>query len=122
MYSNVTIQPFPQDFQMTTGNHSWMDGGCENGQGLGDGYFYTSSEDMYTLPQTYEETVGIHIAFPDCWDGQSFTTETQSQHMQYSAFELGFPCPDPSWIKLPQVVLSVCLSLFPSSVIFNASS
>jgi hypothetical protein len=107
MYSNVTVQPFPQDFQMIVGNASWLSGGCENGHGAGNGYFYNGTADWYTLPRSYMKTLGTHITFPDCWDGQPFTKETQSQHMQYSTFDLGFPCPNPHWIKLPQLVLSV---------------
>lgn len=108
MYSNVTIRPFPQNFQMITGTATALNGVCPGGPG-GKGYFYHDSKDVATLPRTFTKTIGFHITFPDCWDGQPFTKATQSQHMEYSAFDIGFPCPNPSWIKLPQIVLSVGL-------------
>lgn len=109
MYSNVTIQPFPQNFQMITGNATALNGVCPTGPAGGHGYFYTDSADQSALPKNFTQTIGLHITFPDCWDGQPFTKSTQNQHMAYSAFDIGFPCPNPSWIKLPQIMLSVGL-------------
>lgn len=121
-YYNGTMSPFPDNFQMITGNASWLDGGCESGQGAGDGYFYNATADFYTLPRTYSATLGVHIAFPDCWDGVLFTKETQSEHMFYSEWATGFPCPAPPTgntplIKFPQVVLSV--RHFPSLYVLH---
>jgi hypothetical protein len=107
LYSaNGSVEPFPDDFQMITGNASALDGNCANGHGAGNGYFYGDFGDAYTLPTQWTSSLGLHIAFPDCWTGNPFTKATQAQEMAYSNFNAGSICPA-GFQRIPRITLSV---------------
>jgi hypothetical protein len=114
MLSDVPLTAFPTNFTMLTGNPDNIDDTCNpDGAPGGIGYFYYkdvngSSFDVGSLPQEYVATIGSHISFQDCWDGEDFTLTTINDHMTYSNGNAqGQPCPSGFPIKLPQIVVSV---------------
>ena len=64
--------------------------------------FYGDFGNSYTIPQTYTSTLGTHITFPDCWDGQPFTLQTKAEQAN---------CPE-GYSRIPGLMLSVCLYFF----------
>jgi hypothetical protein len=102
--------PLPDDFNMIIGDPSDINGSCSNGHGLGDGYFYSDFGNSYTIPQKYTSTLGTHITFPDCWDGQPFSLQTQAEHTTFSDGSTGANCPE-GYSRIPGLIVSVCSML-----------
>ncbi|KAB5547300.1 hypothetical protein GE09DRAFT_206947 [Coniochaeta sp. 2T2.1] len=111
MNSDIPLKPFPEGFSMITGNASNLNPNCEkDAHGAGGGYFYYDSSNHYGLPRERVKgnSIGLHIQFPQCWDGKPFTKETQSQHMRHAttSWNMGWQCPTGFPIKFPRLMLS----------------
>jgi hypothetical protein len=105
--SEQQLIPLPDDFNMVIGNSTDVNGSCSNGHGLGNGYFYSDFGNSYTIPQKYTSVLGTHITFPDCWDGQPFTLQTQAKHTTFSDGSTSANCPE-GYNRIPGLMLSVC--------------
>lgn len=104
--SEQQLVPLPDNFNMVIGNATDVNGSCSNGQGLGDGYFYSDFGNSYTIPQKYTSHLGTHIQFPDCWDRQPFTLQTQAEHTTFSDGDTSANCPE-GYSRIPGLIISV---------------
>ncbi len=83
------VQPFPQGFRMIAGNSKatapqamtvtyWNCGPDAARLGI------KPTSTIPTCPNIKRQSLGLHVAFPDCWDGVHLDTPNHQSHMAYS--------------------------------------
>ncbi|KOS20343.1 hypothetical protein ESCO_005336 [Escovopsis weberi] len=108
LYGN-NVESFPTNFAMSLGDPRGYDPKCgQNGGKLPfSGYFYSDNGNINVLNQGTTGQMGWTMTYPDCWDGQPFGPEDQSEHMAFHQNTDGWPCPAGFSHKLMQVSVNV---------------
>lgn len=114
--ANVTVEPFPYDFQYLAGSPSrkTFDGFsqsdlsqfyyCETIRPDGSTTGYTSN----ALPTTPCSILVAKVFMPNCWNGNSYDPEDPHAHVVYSNFGDGYNgkyCPDTHQRRLPSILI-----------------
>jgi len=109
--SGTTMEAFPNNFSMLVGSPSAQNRGCNGGTPTNPAcnnaktWIACGQNDAthkVTMPTTSCSSIGLHMYFPSCWDGQSFTPANQDQHLVYATGTGA--CPTGFSHKLPELV------------------
>ena len=96
------VQPFPANFVMIGGNSTATDPQSTNV------VFWNCSlagtNPSVTIPNCGDQSLRLHVIFPECWDGKGLDSPNHKAHMAYA--ENGV-CPTDHPVALPQLVLVV---------------
>jgi hypothetical protein len=96
------VQTFPPGLMMVAGDHT-----ATSAQALGVAAWHCgASPDLTASPPSCPRTatLGVRIAFPDCWDGEHLDTDDHRAHVARSD---DGRCPDSHPTPIPQLVFEV---------------
>jgi hypothetical protein len=110
------LKPFPANFVMIGGNSNATDP-----QSTSVTFWNCSlagTNPTSTIPNCGDQSLRLHVIFPECWDGKGLDSPNHKAHMAYA--ENGV-CPADHPVALPQLVLVIRYGVNGSGNVVAAS-
>ncbi|MFP5256513.1 MAG: DUF1996 domain-containing protein [Acidimicrobiia bacterium] len=98
----ATVEPYPAGLVVIAGDQTATEPQAVDVAAWHCGASPILHSDPPTCPRT--ATLGVRIAFPDCWDGEDLDSHDHQSHLAYSATGM---CPSSHPVPVPQLIFEV---------------
>lgn len=96
------VKPFPENFVMIGGNSTATD--TQSTSVVFWNCSLAGTNPSTTIPNCGDQSLRLHVIFPECWDGKGLDSPNHKAHMAYAVNGV---CPADHPVALPQLVLII---------------